>query len=360
MSPAEPPPDAARVRFDPRSTRGFRLLRTALPIGVARRLLFRRAYGRALPLRRPQTFAEKINWRMVRDRRPLLTWACDKEAVKAHVAAVHPGVVVPATLWSGVDVGELAGRELPDRWVLKPNHRTGLLHLGRGTSADVAELRRVTRGWLAEEQADQFGEWAYAGARRLLVVEEWLDDAARRVVRSTEPDGPPDPAAADPVPIDTVPIDYKFFVFDGVVRYVSEFTGRFTGLAERIYTPSWEPTDRRFLRTPGAVHPAPANLGRMLDLAAALGKDFDFVRVDLYELRGLVGFGELTVYPGGGLFERTLPADDEAFGACWTLPVLDRRGLDTRPDRQLVPGGPGGPGGPAGAVPAPVSPSAAR
>lgn len=346
MPPAVPPPGAGRVRVDLRSTRAFRAFRSALPIGVARRLLFRRTYGRALPLHRPETFAEKINWRMVRDRRPLLSWACDKEAVKAHVAAVHPGVVVPATLWSGVDVGELAGRELPERWVLKPNHRTGLVHFGRGPTADVAELRRVTRGWLAEEQAGQFGEWAYGGARRLLVVEEWLDDAARRAVLALAADTgdtgtdarPADPVPADtgptdPVPTDTVPADYKFFVYDGVVRWVSEFTDRFVDVRERIYTPSWEPTELRFMSAPGPVHPAPADLARMLDLAAALGKGFDFVRVDLYGLRGLTAFGELTVYPGGGLFPQVRPVDDAAFGVCWTLPVLDRRGRERLPGR---------------------------
>ena len=342
---APPPPGRVRRRVDPRATHTFRLFRAALPVSMARRLLFRRAYGRGLPLRRPETFAEKINWRMVYDRRPLLSWACDKEAVKAHVAAVHPDVVIPATLWSGVDVGELAGRELPERWVLKPNHRTGLVYLGRGPTADVTELRRVTRGWLAEEQAGQFGEWAYGGARRLLVVEEWLDDAARRAVRVADPDGPVDTGQADtgrantgPVdtatagvgPVDVVPTDYKFFVYDGVVAYVSEFTGRFVDIQERIYTAAWEPTDLRFMSAPGPVHPAPVTLDRMRELAGALGRDFDFVRVDLYDLRGRIAFGELTVYPGSGLFPAARPVDDAALGQCWTLPVLERRGRDTR------------------------------
>lgn len=289
--------------------------------------MFRQAYGRRLPLRRPETFSEKINWRIVRDRRPLLSWACDKDAVKSYVAAAHPDVVIPATLWSGVDVGELTGRELPVRWVLKPNHRTGLIYFGRGTSVDVAELRRITRGWLVEEQADQFGEWAYAGVRRLLVIEEWLDDAARRMAKATNPGA--SVAGADPAvtpPDDTVPNDYKFFVYDGVVKYISVFTGRFVNIRERIYTAAWEPTDLRFMMTAGPVDPAPPNLNRMLDLASSLGKGFDFVRVDLYSLHGLVGFGELTVYPASGLFPQARPIDDAALGVCWTLPTLDRRG----------------------------------
>lgn len=109
---------------------------------------------------------------------------------------------------------------------------------------------------------------------------------------------------------------------------MSEFTGRFVDIQERIYTPPWAPTELRFMNAPGPVHPAPVNLARMLELAAALGKGFDFVRVDLYDLRGQVGFGELTVYPGSGLFPVARPVDDATLGGCWTLPTLDRQGRD--------------------------------
>jgi hypothetical protein len=57
----------------------------------------------------------------------------------------------------------------------------------------------------------------------------------------------------------------------------------------------------------------------MLEVAAALGAAFDFVRVDLYDVDGEVWFSELTPYPGGGL-DRFDPALDEWLGARWQLP----------------------------------------
>lgn len=42
-------------------------------------------------------------------------------------------------------------------------------------------------------------------------------------------------------------------------------------------------------------------LGRMLEVAGALGSGWDFIRIDLYAVDGEVWFGECTPYPGGGL-----------------------------------------------------------
>jgi len=53
-----------------------------LPVGVERRLLFT-YYNRKLPhFTRPVTFSDKVNWRILNDRRPLLEWTCDKLAMK--------------------------------------------------------------------------------------------------------------------------------------------------------------------------------------------------------------------------------------------------------------------------------------
>ena len=46
----------------------------------------------------------------------------------------------------------------------------------------------------------------------------------------------------------------------------------------------------------------PQSLDRMLEIASVLSKDFDFVRVDLYEVQGKVHFGELTFSPACGVF----------------------------------------------------------
>lgn len=104
-----------------------------LPAGVERRVLFAVAHRRLPHFGRPVTFSDKINWRILNDRRPLLEWTCDKLAMKDYVLKEAPaGLHVPRTIWSGSDIRDLEPAELPEHWVLKPNHRSGLIYFGKG------------------------------------------------------------------------------------------------------------------------------------------------------------------------------------------------------------------------------------
>ena len=269
-----------------------------LPIGMERRLLFV-YYQRKLPrFSKPVTFSDKVNWRILNDRRPLLAWTCDKLAMKEYAAnAGLAGLHVPRTIWSGSDIRQLRAVDLPEHWVLKPNHRSGLIHFGHGP-ADPRELADVTATWLDAFESDSLREWAYAAARPLLLVEELLG-----------PPGAPPP-------------DYKIFVFDGKPDLI-EMVNRYDGNQQRMYRTDWSPLD--LLYGPqgiAPVAPPPPDLDRMLDIAHHLGEPFDFIRVDLYDVDGTIVFGELTPYPCGGL-ERFRPASfDVELGEKWHLPTL--------------------------------------
>ena len=238
-----------------------------LPLPAKRTVLYRRAHGR-WPARTPRTFTEKVNWRVVHDRRPLIGQLGDKLAMKAYAAEVFPAVQVPRVLWTGTDVAELPGAGLPERWVLKSNHGTMRVHIGAGRP-DVAELRRITTGWLDEPLYRSRGEWVYSQARRVLLAEEFLG--------SGEP-----------------PADSKFLVFGGRVALVQVDTGRFGAHRRRLYDPDWTPVTVAEAVAPGPVTPPPAALAEMTKVAEALGAAFDFVRVDLFDVDGEVWFGELT------------------------------------------------------------------
>ena len=271
----------------------WRAVVVRLPLRFKRAVLYREAQGRWPADRHPRTFTEKVNWRVVHDRRPLIGRLGDKLAMRAYAAQVCPELKVPAVLWTGTDVAALADVDLPERWVLKPNHGTMRVHVGTGRP-DVADLRRITSGWLEEPLFRTRGEWVYSQARRVLLVEEFLG--------SGEP-----------------PADHKFLVFGGRVELVQVDTGRFGEHRRRLYTRDWTPVDVREAVAPGPVTPPPASLPEMLAVAETLGAAFDFVRVDLYDVAGEVWFGELTPYPGGGL-DPFDPELDERLGALWQLP----------------------------------------
>jgi hypothetical protein len=271
-----------------------------LPPELRRRLLFLRVHRRWPSLREPRTFSEKLTWRILHDRRPELAWTCDKLQMKEHALASGADVVVPETLWAGTDVRELADVPLPDRWVLKPSHRSGLVHFGAG-AADVGELARSTGDWLGHEQLDVYAEWAYGQAVPRLFVEEFVSDG-----------GQPPP-------------DYKFFVFDGQPRLIQVDLDRFAGHRRSLFTPDWQLLEVELGIRGGGPLPQPRLLPRMLEAAAALARDSDFLRIDLYARGEDVVFGEHTPYPGSGL-ERFRPRSfDETVGGWWTLPDLPRR-----------------------------------
>jgi hypothetical protein len=207
------------------------------------------------------------------------------------------GLHVPHTYWSGSDIGELRDAGLPEHWVLKPNHRSGLICFG-GEQTDYQALSLKTRNWLDPFEAATMHEWAYAMARPMFLVEELLG-----------PPGAPPP-------------DYKIFVFDGKAELI-EMVNRYDGNQQRLYRPDWTPLE--VLYGPQGIAPAappPPDLDRLLDIAQLLGEPFDFIRVDLYDVAGSIVFGELTPYPCGGL-ERFRPASfDIELGEKWQLPAL--------------------------------------
>jgi TupA-like ATPgrasp len=270
-----------------------------MPAGLRRRLLFA-FFNRRMPhFSKPKTFNDKVNWRILNDRRPLLEWTCDKLLMKEHaMEAALDGFHVPNTIWSGADVCELRNVELPEYWVLKPNHRSGLIYFGHGRP-DPGELSDVTAGWLDASEWEHKGEWAYAKARPLLLVEELLGSP-----------GCPPP-------------DYKFFVFDGRAVAVQVDVDRHNAHRRRLYRRDWSPLDVRYGPYDLApVMPPISNLARMLAVAERLGQPFDFIRVDLYHVDDIIEFGEFTPYPCGGLDRFVPPFLNLELGKAWILPRL--------------------------------------
>lgn len=270
----------------------------AAPTRVIQTYFYWRRFGRLATFKAPETFTEKVNWRLLNDRRPILAFTCDKAATKEHVLSSGVDIQVPEQLWFGTDLAEFAALELEGDWVLKPNHRAGGVVIFGSGRPDLQALQTQTAGWMKSYEAEVLSQWAYTQARPGFIAE-------RRIGES-----------------DVAPVDYKFFVFDGVPRLVQVDTDRFQGHQRRFYDPGWAAQPHRSMHPLGPVIDRPEHFEEMLRLAGALGEPFDFVRVDLYDTAGGVFFGELTPYPGAGL-EPYEPDDlDRRLGSYWRLPSL--------------------------------------
>lgn len=272
-----------------------------LPMRQRRSALFLRTHKRLPRVRRPRTFSEKLNWRILHDRRPELAWTCDKLEAKRRVAELCPAVRISEVYWSGIDLRELEGIELPERWILKPNAGCGLVLRGIGPvdANAVSELLRQTDGWLDQDLVRQTGEWAYGQSERCFFVEEMVGDGS------------------------TVPADYKSLVLGGEVQAWYVVQEREVKTRISYFSPDWQPLDVRVAGFADCeeVRP-PASVDRMNAIAEAIAGDLDFLRVDLYELSGEIWFGETTPYPNGGLIQYVPRSFDAELGDRWVLPDL--------------------------------------
>ncbi|MGY2126975.1 ATP-grasp fold amidoligase family protein [Blastococcus sp. SYSU DS0617] len=257
------------------------------------------AHRRMPRFRQPRTFSEKVVWRALYDRDPALAWTCDKLAMKERVQRLDPLIEPVPTLWSGTDVGELADVDMPERWVVKPNHTSGAVYIGKG-SPDVVLLEALTADWLSkfgEHESHYLGEWPYSLARRLLIAEPWIGD----------PKG------------DEVPDDYKFFVFGGVPRMIQVHKGRGADHRQYHYLPDWTPAPVTTAVSDSSPLEVPTRLDEMLRQAAVIGRQFDFMRVDFYQVGERVYFGEVTPFPASGL-RRFFPTSfDYKLGGYWKI-----------------------------------------
>jgi hypothetical protein len=262
-----------------------------------RDLLYLRSHWRLPRHRHPRAVLEKINWRIVHDRREVIAWACDKLATK-EFARTCPLVRVPATFWHGKDLFELLQVELPERWVLKPNNATGLIYKGSGqvTEELLASLSALTANWYPPGAVTHLLEWGYANAAAVLLVEEMIPGST--------------------------PMDFKFWVFHGEPRVVQVDIDRFSNHKMSFYTLDWQhlPVHSRYPR--GRPMAPPPHLAQMVEAARFLSRGLDFIRVDLYDIDGEVWFGELTPYPGSGLMKIAPARYNRAWGRWWALPEV--------------------------------------
>jgi len=266
---------------------------------------------------RPTTFNEKVRYKMLADRRPLLTTFADKLAVRSYIESkVGPGHLTELHLVT-TESGSLTRDALPREFVVKASHGSGgLVVVADFAPADAAlartdpiwsktlvhpdaldwgVLQEAAATWLSHRYVHEDTEWAYRNVPARILVEELLDHRE-------------------------VPPDFKFCVFHGRVRMIEVHLDRFTRHTKNMYTPDWKRLAANWGHPPGADVERPPALSDMIEIAETLGAETDFVRVDLYALPDRIVCGELTNYPLAGSAWFDPPEFDRELGAWWALP----------------------------------------
>jgi TupA-like ATPgrasp len=268
--------------------------RTTLGSHAFEQILSAIQYFRLVGLRRPLTFNEKVIFQKLFNRDPRMPPLVDKVAVKPLVAAKLGQEWITPTLFAGRSLPTIEKRNWQRPYVIKPNHRSGaVLFVRPGDQLNWPATEQKCDSWVSNIYGQHKHEWAYREITPMILVEECLGG-------------------------DTSPADYKFFVFGGRVEIIQVDTGRFSTHRRSMYNRQWEklPFSLKYPADPTNIA-EPANLRCMIEAAEELGNDWDFVRVDLYEIETGPRFGEMTFYPDSGRGQFDPPKYDSVLGQMW-------------------------------------------
>jgi hypothetical protein len=279
----------------------YRAMLDRLPARLHAVIGYLRVHRRLPNLREPHTFTEKIVWRKLYERDPRLPALVDKVLVKEHIAQRYGADLIIPTLAVYADPDEMDFGKPPlsePPYVIKANHGWAMNFFVHARAdleipGAIESLRRTVRGWLATDHSRRMREWAYSQVQRRILVEPYVGTMN----------------------------DFKLHVFHGKVFACELIAHRFAAhRQEAVYDRSWKVIDANY-GFPLYAGPLPPRGVRshMIALAESIGRDFSYVRVDLYVVEGKLKFGELTFYPGGGEEKLQPEKWDRIFGAQWQL-----------------------------------------
>jgi len=243
----------------------------------------------------PRTFTEKLYHRMLEWHRaidPKYPWLTDKYSVRAYVESELGPEYLPDLLWHGSRPVEIPEGLLHLPCIIKPTHASQRVLVNRNTIGRE-RVEAVCRAWLQTNYYWHGREAQYYPLTPAIQIEGLLEDESGNL-----------------------PLDYKVWCFHGEPELIQVIDHSKT--FNSFFDVKWNLLNIRnhATRMPKEM-PKPDNLHDMLSVAERLSREFDFVRVDLYTVRGRVYFGELTFTPTAGVMKFEQPEWDQRLGEKW-------------------------------------------
>jgi hypothetical protein len=220
------------------------------------------------------------------------------------------GSFIPARLRDRIRTARVLWRSreprIPPRGAVPPGHHFLKVNNGSGSNLrlqfpcaprDEARLRPWLRNAFGFPPSIAWGEWWYSTIEPAVFVEQAIGGPER-------------------------PDEWKFFVFNGVCRFLYHHQDRTTGTKKHTLY------DREFNYLPvrirdveiGEVVSPPLEYGLMLEAAEAIAGPLTFARIDLYRTStGELFLGEITLCPNNTIYWFSDPGFDEAMGSHWKL-----------------------------------------
>ncbi len=275
-----------------------------VPDTIMLRIQYRIKLGFWPDFKHPKRYTEKLQLYKMKYRNPVMGQCVDKYEVRAFVEGKGLGNILNQCYGIFDDANDIDIDSLPKSFVAKTTDGGGGLNViivRDKNNINKEQFRKDLNHWKGNMfKMDPGREWAYTQMKSSrIIVEELLED-------DTTGDGSID--------------DYKLMCFNGKFRCLWVDKGRYSdhhrgfwdenlNFLQGVYS------DHDTFDNPPAL---PENMKEMVSIAEKLSEDFPYARVDLYNIKGRIYFGEITFYPWSGYVKFTPDEFDYTLGSYFT------------------------------------------
>jgi hypothetical protein len=267
-----------------------------IPDSIYLRIIFFTETKQKLDLKNPKTYNEKIQWLKLYNRRMEYISYCDKYDVRTIIQKIlgEKYLIELIDVWD--NVSDINWHALPDKFVLKCTHGSSSNIICKNKkSLDIYATEKKLRKWMKYNWYWFGREWPYKNVKPRIICEELLETY----------DG-------------MTPIDYKFMCFNGEPKLIQVHRNRFKrSYTKTYYDRDWNKTNIiQGVPNSKFVEKKPSCFDEMIEISKKLSKDIPYIRVDLFEHKEAVYFGELTLYPTSG-FENFSDVNHDILLGSW-------------------------------------------
>lgn len=251
----------------------------------------------------PQSFNQKIQFRKVYDKNPLFTLCADKYKVREYVRnKIGEEYLIPLYLVTD-KLKKEDFKDLPNSFIIKNNHASGKAFYEIVTDKNKVDLSMLCKKFnknVKKKIGFKGFEYFYDEIKPRIIIEKLINEKDKEL------------------------LEYKMHCF-------RKENNRYTIIIQlsvlinnkrylNFYDENWNfmKFTKDYENIPIKIN-KPKNFALLKKIAIKLASDFDYVRVDLYNVNNKIYFGELTFTSSGGYGKFDPPEYDFKIGAMWNF-----------------------------------------
>ena len=243
------------------------------------KMMYRVIFGRKLDLNAPKTYNDHLSRLKLRPENRALAKYADKFEARKYVASIIGDAWLNPVLGVYDDFDDIDFSVLPDKFALKCTHSSSYnLIVTDKSRLDMEKARKKFKNWMQLNYYFSMRESQYADIKPRIMCDRFLDNGGG-------------------YPLNEV----KLYCIKGKVRFIMDNHEKDGLRFSNVYDRDWNKLDVSYGFKDNPAYGEPANAALFVELAERLAESFEFVRVDLYNIKGQPIFSELTFCPAGGM-----------------------------------------------------------